>query len=69
METISVTELRRDLFQYLKKVASGEAFSIERNHKVIARIIPRQPSDWREKMQEHPEILVSTEELIKPVVT
>ncbi|MBK7052683.1 MAG: type II toxin-antitoxin system Phd/YefM family antitoxin [Rhodoferax sp.] len=45
MQTISATELARNTREILDKVASqGETVSIERNHTLIAQIVPPQRS-------------------------
>ncbi len=45
MPTISATELARNTRAILDKVASsGETMAIERNHTLIARIVPSAPT-------------------------
>jgi hypothetical protein len=38
-----------------------------RNNKAIARLVPTEQADWRNKMTHKPELLVAPEELIKPM--
>jgi prevent-host-death family protein len=68
MITITASELRQHLFNYLKQVAEGETVVVKRNRREVARIIPAtQGTDWRQQMKITPEIKVSAEELIKPI--
>ncbi len=67
MLKVSATKLRTHLFEYLDKVVDGETIIIERNKQEIARIAATRLRDWREGMTIKPQILVSPEELIKPL--
>ncbi len=67
MVKVSATKLRNKLFDYLDKVAEGETIIIQRNKQEIARLVPTRQINWREKMTINPEIMVSPEELIKPI--
>lgn len=67
MITISATKLRNNLFDYLDKVAEGETVVIQRNNHEVARLLPLQKPDWRNNMSIMPKILVSPDELIKPI--
>ena len=67
MITISATKLRNDLFNYLEKVVSGETIMIYRNKKQVAKLIPPNISNWREQVKIKPKLLVSAEEIIKPI--
>ena len=40
---------------------------IQRNNQDVVRIVPTHQIDWRDKMSIKPELLVSPEELIKPM--
>ena len=40
MQDINVTELRRHLPSYLKRVAGGEQIRVTSNGKILARIVP-----------------------------
>jgi prevent-host-death family protein len=40
MQDINITELRKHLPSYLKRVARGEQIRVTRNGKVLARIVP-----------------------------
>ena len=67
MIRISATKLRNNLFDYLDKASEGETIVIQRNNQEVARIVPTHQIDWRDKMSIKPELLVSPEELIKPI--
>jgi len=67
MIKISATKLRNNLFEYLDKASEGETIVIQRNNQDVARIVPTHQIDWRDKMSIKPELLVSPEELIKPI--
>lgn len=67
MLTVSVTNLRNDLFNYLDKVEAGEVIVIQRNSQEVARLVPTSQGNWRDKMTTNVRLLVSAEELIEPV--
>jgi len=67
MIKVSATKLRNNLFDYLDKATEGETIIIQRNNQEVARIVPTQQTDWRDKMTIKPIIMVSPEELIKPI--
>ncbi|MGD8209390.1 MAG: type II toxin-antitoxin system prevent-host-death family antitoxin [Desulfobacterales bacterium] len=67
MIKISATKLRNNLFKYLDKASAGETIVIQRNNQDVARIVPNHQIDWRDKMSIKPELLVSPDELIKPI--
>ena len=67
MIKITATKLRNNLFNYLDKASAGETIVIQRNNQDVARIVPTHQIDWRDKMSIKPELLVSPEELIRPI--
>jgi len=67
MITISATKLRNNLFDYLNKVADGETIVIQRNDQEVARLLPVHQLNWRNHMSIKPKLLVSPDELIKPI--
>ncbi len=67
MLTVSVTNLRKDLFNYLDKVETGEVVVIQRNNQEVARLVPTIQGNWRDKMTVNVRMLVSAEELLQPV--
>jgi prevent-host-death family protein len=67
MIKVSATKLRNHIFEYLDKAAEGEIIVIERNNREVARLIPTQQDNWRDNMLSTPQLLVSPEELIKPM--
>jgi len=64
---VSATKLRSNLFEYLDKAAAGEMIVIHRNQQEVAYLVSTQPSDWRTQMNLMPQLLVTPEELIKPL--
>ncbi len=67
MIRISATKLRNNLFEYLDRIEKGESIVILRNKQEVARLAPIHPSDWRDKMNARPELLVSPEKMIGPL--
>lgn len=67
MIRVSATQLRNELFAYLDKAAEGELIVIYRNNQEVARLVSTEPKDWREQMEATPQLLVTREELIKPL--
>jgi prevent-host-death family protein len=67
MIKVSVTKLRNNLSEYLGKVAEGETIVIQRYKQEVARLVSAPKADWRENMKVQPKILVSQEDLIKPL--
>ncbi len=67
MINITATSLRGNLFAILKRVEAGENVVITHNKKKVAYIKSVKKIDWRKHNTEKPKLLVSPEELIKPV--
>ena len=67
MITVSATKLRNNLFNYLEKVVNGEVIMIYRNNKEVAKLVPPNISNWRNQVKIKPKLLVSPEEIIKPI--
>lgn len=67
MRTVSATNLRNDLFNYLDLVESGEVIIIQRNNQEVARLVPAAGSNWRDRMSVSVKLLVPAEELIQPL--
>lgn len=67
MITVTATEFRKHLFEYLNQVAEGQQIVIQRNQKEIAKIVPMVQIPWQDKMKEKITICVSDEELIAPL--
>ncbi len=67
MIEVSATKLRNHLFDYLDRVSEGETIVIRRNNQEVARLVPTQQVNWREKMHIEPKLLVAPEELIQPI--
>lgn len=67
MITITATKLRNNLFNYLEKVVDGETILIYRNKKEVAKLVPPNISNWRDRTKIKLEILVDPDELIKPI--
>ncbi len=67
MINITATGLRGNIFAILKRVESGENVVITHNKKKVAYLKPVKKSDWRKQCTKKPKLLVSPDELIKPV--
>lgn len=67
MITVTATKFRKNLFEYLDKVAAGETVIIFRNNKEVARLVSLKPVDWRARMTETITVNVSPEELMEPI--
>jgi prevent-host-death family protein len=67
MIKVSATKLRNHIFDYLDKAAEGETIIIERHNREVARLIPTPQNNWRDNMSSTPQLLVSPEDLIKPI--
>ena len=67
MLKISATKLRNNLFTYLDKVKAGEILIVLRNNDEVARIVPPQIQEWRNKMKVQPKLKVNPDELIQPI--
>ena len=64
---VSATQFRDELFAYLDKAAAGEVIVIYCNQEAVARLVSTPPKDWRDQMAEAPQLLVTPEELLKPL--
>jgi prevent-host-death family protein len=67
MIVVSATKLRSNLFEYLAKVSKGETITIQRNGKEVARVVPPQKEDWRDKMRKKVKLLVPPDEVFAPM--
>lgn len=67
MIKVSASKLRQNLFEYLDKVSQGETIIIQRNNQEVARVISTQAADWRDKMNVQLKLMVSPDELVKPM--
>ncbi|MGD2088930.1 MAG: type II toxin-antitoxin system Phd/YefM family antitoxin [Candidatus Aminicenantes bacterium] len=67
MIVVSATKLRSNLFEYLAKVSKGETITIQRNGKDVARVVPSQKEDWRDKMRKKVKLLVPPDEVFAPM--
>nr|WP_319393479.1 type II toxin-antitoxin system Phd/YefM family antitoxin [uncultured Desulfobacter sp.] len=67
MINISATNLRGNLFAILKKVESGEQVVVTHNKKPVAYLKPVKKGAWRDQVAQKPKLLVSPDDIIKPV--
>ncbi|MBN2001059.1 type II toxin-antitoxin system Phd/YefM family antitoxin [candidate division KSB1 bacterium] len=67
MLKVTVTNLRKNFFNYLDKVSNGEIIYIYRHKKNVAKLLPPNIKDWRDQMKNKVEILVEPDELIAPI--
>ncbi|MCP4426691.1 MAG: type II toxin-antitoxin system Phd/YefM family antitoxin [Chloroflexi bacterium] len=67
MITVTATQFRSQLFEYLDKVAAGETIIIQRNRQQVARLVSMEPSDWQSKMTQTLQVNVTEDELMAPI--
>jgi len=67
MITISTSELQEHLKRYLDQVAKGETVVIREDQREVARLVPAQESDWRDRMTVRLEFNVPPEQLVEPL--
>ena len=67
MTTVTATQFRKHLFDYLDRIAAGETIIIQRKKQPVARVEPVKQVNWRDTMQHRVEILVSPDELMEPL--
>ena len=71
MQTITATNLRQNVFQVLEATQNGETIIIKHRRREVARLVPAAKSapvdDWRSRMTESVEILVSQRQLREPL--
>ena len=64
---ISSTNLRKQLFNTLSRVEKGAQVAIERNGKVIAKLMPCGKGDWRDCISQKPKLNGSPIEVFAPI--
>ena len=67
MISITATEFRNHMFEYLDRISHGETIMIIRNSKEVARIVPATPVNWRQHMTITPEVKTTESDLINPM--
>jgi prevent-host-death family protein len=67
MLNVSATKLRNNLFEILKRVEAGEKVMITHKKKEVAFIVSAKKSEWREKVETKPKLLVPPEQIIGPI--
>ena len=67
MITVTATELRKRIFEYLDMISAGQTIVVIRNNKEVAKMTPTQRRDWQDGMEEKIEIKVPETELIQPL--
>ena len=63
----SATKLRENLFDILTQVQNGASVTIERDGKIVARLVPAHTADWRAGISEQPKLLVSARKAFAPM--
>ena len=66
-QVISATRLRKQLFRTLGEVQKGASVIIERDGKVVARLVPAHQEDWRASISEKPTYLVKERQAFAPL--
>jgi prevent-host-death family protein len=70
MLSVSATNFRSRLFEYLDMVSDGSVITIKRNNIEAARLVPvcnDHNRDWRSKISVKPKILVPYNEITEPL--
>ena len=67
MISVSATHLRKNLFKLLEQVERGEVISIIKNGKEVARLHGSGGQDWRDRMTDHPKLLLPADEVFAPM--
>ena len=67
MVVVSATKFRNNRFEYLDMVSKGESITVQRNGKEVAKVVPPQKEDWRDKMRTKVKLLVPPDEAFAPM--
>ena len=59
--------LRKNLFEMLSEVQKGASVLIERNGKIVAKLVPSHNDDWRAGIAEQPSLLVESNKAFAPM--
>ncbi len=65
--TVTITRLRRQLFELVDRAGRGEPIIIVRNGAEVARLLPAGHSDWRGRMTTPPRVRVADDEAFRPL--
>lgn len=65
--TVTITRLRRDLFEMVDRASRGEPIIIVRNGAEVARLLPAGRPDWRGRMTVTPRLRVADDEAFRPL--
>ena len=67
MITVSVNELKENLFHYMERISDGETILIQQNKRCVARMVSVHKKDWRDNMKIRPKLLVHSSMIIEPL--
>ena len=67
MTTISATKLRNHLFDCLNEVARGKSIAVERNGRIVGKIVPIKRGAWRDRLTVKPRLRVSDKDAFLPL--
>jgi antitoxin (DNA-binding transcriptional repressor) of toxin-antitoxin stability system len=67
MLTMTASQLRKELFHALDRVAHGETVEVRWKGASVARLTPAVQGDWREGMGEQPRLVGSPAEAFAPL--
>ena len=65
--TVTITRLRRHLFELVDLASRGEPIVIVRNGAEVARLLPAERPDWRGRMTTTPRVRVADDEAFLPL--
>ena len=58
MITVTATELRKRILEYLDMISAGQTIVVIRNNKEVAKLTPTQRRNWQDGMEEKIEIKI-----------
>ena len=65
--TVTITRLRRHLFELVDRASRGEPIIIVRNGAAVAQLLPARRLDWRGRMTATPRLRVADDEAFRPL--
>ena len=65
--TVTITRLRRNLFDLVDRASRGEPIVIVGNRTEVARLLPAEHLDWRGRMTITPRLQVADDEAFLPL--
>ncbi|MGK5093679.1 type II toxin-antitoxin system Phd/YefM family antitoxin [Deltaproteobacteria bacterium TL4] len=67
METITISTLRKNLFEYVEKAERGHVILITHKGKETVKLVPVQDTHWRNQRKHKVELKVPAQEAFAPM--